>query len=238
MGGNDGHRLPVVFGQLPQTVQVTDPAGGIVLERHLKGRQEGRTVKQVAMHLVSVEIGVAGMKQPSVPLAHGDAAMATGVARQRNEQDVVTDTFEGSHGWEAEPLFPLFLIDGPARLVGPLVAMVAALFHDSPGPDDGSVLVGENVDDGIWKVGQAPGMIDVQMGRNDVPDILALESQPLQLSHSRLLGIEDRPDHMTKGGVQTFGWVRDVFQSQAGIDEHDAIIRLDGETMADHASRG
>ena len=63
----------------------------------------GGAARVKAPHLLVVEVGLAGVKQPAVSVLHRHARMPKGVAAQRHKQDLGRQTFQVAHGVEAKP---------------------------------------------------------------------------------------------------------------------------------------
>ena len=76
---------------------------------------------RLCMHLAVEEIGIAGVQQPFVLAAHGDAAMAERMAGQRDHQDVRLAVAERAHALEAEPVLAALAVQHPFGTVLPLI---------------------------------------------------------------------------------------------------------------------
>ena len=82
---------PWIAGQLAQPLLVADPGGVVVGDDPLEDPQRRRAVGRIG-HLAAVEVGVAAVQQPAVPVADRDRAVAAGVAGQRDQQDLGVDS--------------------------------------------------------------------------------------------------------------------------------------------------
>ena len=120
--------------------------------------------------LAAVEVGVAAVQQPAVAGVDGDAGVAARVADERDQRHLDVDAGQDPHALEAEPAVAARLgaVLGPARAVLEVGAAVARSLVQAR-VQRRRQLRREDVDLGIGEVGQAAGMVDVEVGGDDVP---------------------------------------------------------------------
>ena len=108
------------------------------------------------------EVGVAGVEEPAALGADRDAAVASGVAGEGDEEDVVGD--EGADAFEVEPALALQVVDDPLGLVGEVRGFVAVALAECGAVHGGAVFVRENVHLGVREVWEAAGVVEVEVG--------------------------------------------------------------------------
>ena len=81
---------------------------------------------RLRLQLTMEEIAIAGMQQPFVFAAHGDAAMTERMTGQRNHQDIRLAIAERAHALKAEPVLAAFAVEFPVGSVLPLLGDIAA----------------------------------------------------------------------------------------------------------------
>jgi hypothetical protein len=83
------------------------------------------------------------------------------------------------------------------------------------------------------KIRQPSGMIEIEMGDNDMPDVIRTKSEFLYLFNRSFRNIQLGSDEIANDKPQWAG-MRQILQSQAGIDKNQIVPGLDQQTMADH----
>ena len=97
------------------------------------------------------------------------------------------------------------------RTVGALAGEIAASLDGAAGVQGGLVLGGGEVHLGPGQVGQAAGVVGVEVGEDDVPDVPGVEAERRQLMDHGLSRVEDRPHEASRrtepsGGVSRVGY--------------------------------
>ena len=115
--------------------------------------------------------------------------MAARVSRKRDDQNLRVRARKWSHRLEAHPLIPVDVMRMPLRAVLEKVLHHARLFLEARALD--RVHLGTpDVELGVRKVGKAARVVDVEVGRNEVPYIRDAETERLDLPNSRLAFVE------------------------------------------------
>ena len=133
------------------------------------------------------------MEEPAVAGADRHAAMAARVAGQGDEQNLVAGPRHRPDGAEAEPVLAARLDRRPAgdmrQLRGEVAGALAQGRRAAP-----RELGGIDVDGRVGKVGEAPGVVEVEVGRHDVADVGDAKAEVGDLAQRRLGDVEPRPD--------------------------------------------
>ena len=83
------------------------------------------------------------------------------------------------------------------------------------------------------EVGQAPGVVEVQVGRHDVADVVDAEAEVGDLPQGCLRDFEPRPRQCGEQGAEPLG-IGHVLDPEPGVDEDEAVLALDQQAMAAH----
>src|SRR5690606_3179049 len=101
-----------------------------------------------------------------------DAAVPPAMPDQRDKQDLRRQPVEVAHAVEPEPGLAAGPVIPPANAVVPLLRPVALAGDEAVAPAARRLqLRAEDVDRGLGEILDAAGVIEVQMGENDVADI-------------------------------------------------------------------
>ena len=221
----------------PAGVQLPQPGEVVAAEPvdhrlgHLEGHQTGRGTdgrRDVAL----VEVRVAGVQDPAVGTADRHARVAAGVPDQGHQQDVV-----GQHrdGLEALPGLALDVVGLPPRDVGPVRGEVAEPLAEHR--VHGRVVLGPpDVHRRVREVGQAAGVVRVEVGQHDVGDVAGREPQRRHLRRRRLGRVEDRADQEHERPAQPGGALLDVGDPDAGVHEREPVGPLDEQAVGDQVA--
>jgi hypothetical protein len=87
------------------------------------------------------------------------------------------------------------------------------------------------------EIGQASSVVQIQVRKDDVPDVLAAEAEPFDLAGSGLGWVQCGPDEVTDRPESPCR-VCDVVQAVTGIDQHQAVTGLDEEDVRDNRGSG
>ena len=115
------------------------------------------------------------MQHPAVAVADGDAGVPARVADERDQQNLGIDARQHADALEAEPLVAVDVVHRPLRPVGEVAARIARTVEQLR-IDRGFVLGTEGVDLGAGEVGQAAGVIEVEVGAGDVAHVGRVEA--------------------------------------------------------------
>ena len=89
----------------------------------------------------------------------------------------------------------------------------------------------------VGEILQPAGMIEVEMGQNDMPYVAGVMAQRLDLADRGLLltqtDVQHRAPRQGDAGIGTSMRVRDVLQAITGVDQHQpVVIGFDQQAMA------
>jgi len=93
------------------------------------------------------------------------------------------------------------------------------------------------VDLGLGEIGEAPSVVYVEVRKDDVPDVVAAEAEPLDLAGSGLGGVQRRSDEVAHRPDATCR-VCDVLQAVPGVDQDQAVAGLDEQDVGDDRESG
>jgi len=170
------------------------------------------------------------MQQPAVAAVDGDAGMATGVPDQRHQRQLDIEPRQDPHALESEPLVAAVGVMGhPLRTVLPVDARIAKTLVDA-WVKRGRKLGCKDVDLGRGEVGEAPGVVGVEVGGDDVANVAGREAEPLELLQRRRLDL--RPSAHKALDAESPRILR-VLDPEAGVDEDQPFAGLDRQAVAD-----
>lgn len=159
--------------------------------------------------------GVTALQYPAVTLADGNPAMPAGVTEQRNQVHLWLE--RQADGLQPQPVRIYLLVKDPARLVGEIGGVISQL-EPCLWPPHGLVLTPVNVNLRLRKVRQTAGMVEMQVGQDDVFNLAGRDAKPGQLPDGCAFGVEGNAKsqpveaHQPPGGAV-------VVQPQPGIHE-------------------
>ena len=153
----------------------------VVGEERFSGTHDGRYAGMAVEGATVVE-RVARVQQPPAAGIHGDGGVAAGVTGKCDEDDPGCDGVELLGGGEPLPRVPGRVVLDDLRVVRPLSRAVAHLLPPGRGPDRPGGFGGGDVDLGVGEIGQAAGVVKVEVGEDNVPDIGAAKAEPFDLA--------------------------------------------------------
>lgn len=183
--------------------------------QHLLDAQQSRHLRVPVDGAGMIE-SVAAVQDPTVPGVDRYRGVAAGMARHGDQDNAGADGVKGLGGVVFDEV-------GPVR---PLLAAIADLFLSGGGVHRAERFGRGDVDLGVREVGQTADVVEVEVGDDNVTDIVAVEPEPFDLVRGRLagqqLGPADVPERADPAGVFT------ILESKAGIDQHQATMRMVG----------
>jgi hypothetical protein len=94
-----------------------------------------------------------------------------------------------------------------------------------------------HVHPGLGEVLQSAGVVEVEVGQDDVAHVLGIEPQPLHLADRGLFLAKAYVEQGMKGAAEARVRLAHILQAVAGVDQHQAVaIGLDQQALADDAS--
>ena len=121
------------------------------------------------------------------------------VPGQRDHRDLGVEAGDQADALEAEPVLAARPVLDPVRVLAPLLAHVAAALRRADGGLGRRELGREEVDLGVREVPDAAGVVDVEVGGDDVADVLGIVTQRLDLANGCLVLDRRRADQITEG---------------------------------------
>src|SRR5690606_33231233 len=136
-----------------------------------------------------VEVRIARVEEPSIAAGvDGDTGVPERMADQRNQQDLGRQSVDLAYALETEPaLAAVRAIRSPVRPRRPLPRPKALTIEPRFLPHRGIPLRLEQMHGRARKVVEASGVIEVEMGQNDVPNVRRIEPPPAHLPRGRHL---------------------------------------------------
>ncbi len=216
----------------PLLVLLADLA--VRLDDGLEGAQAARTVRRRA-HLVAKEVRVAAVQQPIVVAPYSDTGVTERVPGQRDQQDLGVAVRQHPDTFEPEPVVAAELVRDPPRPVRPVRfadRVAHALAHRWA--LHRFVFTGPQVDLGRREVRQAAGVVEVEVGHDDVLDIRRIEAERAHLRDRCLAQLEPRAHHPVERRAAPGRRVY-VGRAEAGVHERQPVGALDQQHMTDDA---
>jgi hypothetical protein len=97
------------------------------------------------------------------------------------------------------------------------------------------VLLAVDVDGSFGKVGEAAGMVNIEVRGHDMPHVSRREPERLNACKSRFSWIALGARNVAEQETETSD-VSDVIGSDAGVDQDEAIVRLNHQAMANETA--
>jgi hypothetical protein len=91
------------------------------------------------------------------------------------------------------------------------------------------------VDPRPWEVGEPTGVVEVQVGHDDVAHVLGPEAEPPHLRVRGLFGVEARAQDAAHERGERCG-VAAVAEPEPRVDEHEPLRVLDEQAVRDHVA--
>src|SRR4051794_23273385 len=172
----------------------------VVLVDRLEEAQARRAAPR-RLDLAGEEKGVAAVEKPAVGGIDRDPGVARRMAGERDHRDLGVEVGEEPDALETEPAVPAGAVLDPDRAWTPLLADVARALRQRRRPRRGK-LGREDVDLRLREVADTAGVVEVEMGREDVPDVGRVVAQRFDLPDRALALLADRGDHRAEGQAE------------------------------------
>ena len=130
--------------------------------------------------------------------------MAAGVADQRHHRDLRVEAGQQAHAVESEPLVAVDVVLDPLGSVAPLRRDVAGAVAKRR-IQSRCELWGKDVHLGGREVAEAAGVVDVEVGRDDMAHVAGVEPEPLDLPDRGLGGVGHRAHEGAERLAEAFG---------------------------------
>ena len=230
--GTDDTDLGMRLYQLPEPDLIVSPLQMVFPAEMFKYPKPWRAPWVLWIHFLIVEVSVTGMEYPALGAFDGDAAMPGGVAFEGDEQHLI-ETGHRPYREETVPRLALRSVKSPLRAMPEMAGTIPRAMAERFGIHRRVMLRRVNMDARSGEIGQPSGMIEVEMGQNNVPHILGFVSQPGDPGQRRRCGITIRMGEEPEPGTKTAVRIGDILRSQSGIHEDETFIALDQQTMTD-----
>ena len=180
-----------------------------------------------------MKVGVAAMQQPAVSGVNRHAGMAPGVSGQRDHHDARRYLDELLGRSESAPLLTVRGVLDDLGSVGPLDRAKAKLLATCRCLQRSERLPRSDVDLGLGKIGDAADVVAVEVSNDDVAHVITAKAKLLNLIDGGLRRIQNWADQMPRGSHPP-GWIAAILRSEAAVDQHQTVIGLDEQHVADH----
>jgi len=156
------------------------------------------------------------------------------MTRHRYQQDLFfTRAQKRAHRGKTKPRFAFEVIALPLGQMAPVYLAVALLFIEAAGVHRGKVLVFVNMYLGLGEIRHATGMVEIEMGRNDVAYVAGLKTQRLDLGDRGEAAVPfDIHQGQERGGQALSGFMH-IIEAETGIDQDQAVVRFNEKGVAD-----
>ena len=184
---------PCALLQFAQALLVPEPDLAIDLHQLLVGAQHRRAMVAARVHFAVVEIGVAGMQLPAVRAVYRDPGMADRVPGERHHQDFRRQSGQIAHAFEPEPALARGAIAAPFDGIVPLSRPVAVAIERRQAQGRGAQFGIHHMHGRVREILDAAGMVEIEMGQDDVAHIVGPQPETLDLPARGLPGIKLHP---------------------------------------------
>ena len=177
----------------------------------------------VAVEGAAVVEGVAGVQNPPVAGVDRDARMPAGMSGQRDVDQAGGNGGEFCGRREPTPRLAEWIVLDERRPVRPLGGPIAQAFPPRRRGDGAGHFGGGDVDSGVWEVGEAADVIQVEVGDDDVAYVVTAKPESSNLIRGCLAAVQPGP-----GGVPDLPYplcgVGAVLIAEAGVDQYDSVV--------------
>ena len=186
----------------------------------------------MGVHLMMIRGGsVSALKEPAAIGANGDPTMPAGVTGERDQVDLGTDYRANPDGLKAKPVAVHGLVKDPSRGMGP-VPPVTAAFDDATGLVCSLILDPMDVNGRLGKIPQPAGVVEVEVGQDDMAQITGRVAESLDLAQGGLVLIA-RGAHQAEEEAHKRGGIGIVQAAKAGVHQGEPLVGLDEQAVDD-----
>ena len=166
----------------------------------------------------------------------GHARVSEGVAGERDQQDLGVARGQGLDAVEPEPLLARDLVLDPAGSMSPVGRDVALAFAPTR-VHRRLQLAPEQVDFGLGEVGQAAGMVEVEVGGDHMAHVVRIKAALTDLGDRGLTGAGARTDERVEERAELARIAR-IVEAEACVDQDQTVRALDQQAVADEPRLG
>lgn len=121
--------------------------------------------------------------------------MSVAVPMQWHKEHVARIGFQRANTVEPEPFFACQSVLHPVRVRSPLRLNITVPFHERTGVEGRFEFSFVNVHLSLRKVRESPGVVDIQVGQNNVTNVARFESHANDLADCRFFRVQARAFH-------------------------------------------
>ena len=220
--------VAVVSLELPEALLIAETKVAIGIHQALVEAEPGRAAAAIGVKLAPVEIGIAGIEDPSRSGVDGNARVAKCVARKRDHQDFRWKAVERVHRVESEPLLASgYTVSLPVTNAVPLGRAVPALRDEATAHSLGGLALHvHHMHACMGEILEAARMIEIEVREDDVADVAWGISERFDLVQRSLAHPEADVQHAAEQKAQPWMRVLNVLGAIAGIHQNEPLIGL------------
>ncbi len=173
-------------------------------------------------------VGVADVEQAAAALLDCDAAVSERMTEERNQQDFRRETQRYRSSIQSEPVSLRWPIGTPTRSMFELARDVSPMTR----PGVGQLFLG-HMHRRVRKVSESARVIGIAMREHDVAHLLGPKAKALNSPDSGIRFVELKPRHVDQLLPQPFHRILYIQQANACINQGQATLILQQETMTD-----
>ncbi len=231
MRAHDPHVVSVIAHERTEARLVREPELVVEGEATLEKCEAERDPRH-RLHLEVTEVRVACVQNPATLRPNRDTGLTGRVTGERDQEHVVARVGERAHRFEPVPALAACLVGLPLRSVLELRLAVAPVLGAQ------RIELGlEHVHGRVRKVGQTAGVVDVEVGRHEVPDVALPEPERFDARDRGVRRVERWPTDEVELEAEPLR-IEHVLRADAGVDEQEPVARLDHEDVAVDARFG
>ena len=230
--------IAVIDRQHAQSFLIAHAANCVDFHQALvRAQARGATTLRFA-HLAAVEIRISSVQQPTTIIAsYRNACMTPCVPGKRHQQEFRWQPLQVANRLKAKPRLSRRSVSAPVLYVVEL-RRSPPIAGDHADMRSGRVIIlaCHDVDNRIGKVLQTAGMIEIQVGYYDVPNVQGAKAHRFNLSDCCFAFPQTYVEHQTpgQGDARSGAMVRmsDVAQPITRVNEYQAMpVGLDQKTV-------
>lgn len=219
----DAHFIADASAKIAEAALIEQPKLAIFLHHPLVDAETDRTARSVDVHFGVIEVRVSRVEEPIALATNGDAGVTQGVTNERDEQYLRTDARQLPD--TVEPV-PWLSVSNSVRSPGmsgasPLLRPVTHSVEHRRLCFRGSDLVSEEMHRGTRKIIEPARMVEVEVRKDDLPDVARIEPKGLDLPNSGQALPEFRTIERAKERAESTPRIAHIVQAIARIDQDE-----------------
>ena len=233
VGAEDLDLVCVFAAKPPEVFPAPESGPAIHLNQVLEEAGADRDLRVDRIDLQLIHVAIAGVQKPSRLVANGDAAVAVSVTGQGDQEEIPVEFIERLGPLDSHPARARFVVQDPVGFMLPLCWQVPPPFHPALWISGGAEFGAVDVHAGLRKVGEPSGVIEVEVGQNDVADLLRFTSEGLDLSCQPFPLEKTGTGEEHEAATEPADRVDEVLFSEGGVDQNETSWMFDEKAVTD-----